>query len=301
MENFTEGNLSEIVDSANTITRMLPMQKQRIIKTLQKNGHTVGFLGDGINDSPALKAADVGISVNNAADVARESASIILLQKSLAVLYDGVVEGRKVFGNIIKYIRMSSSSNFGNMLSVTGASLFLPFLPMLPVQILLNNFLYDVSQIGIPTDGVDREYVEKPRPWRIDLIKKYMLLVGPVSSIFDFLTYGIMWWVFQGYMFPSLFQTGWFIESLFSQTLVVYVIRTRKLPFLQSWPSRGLVMTTLFVLSVGVIIPYTKLAGFFGFVRPPALYFWLLAAMMVVYLFLVQIVKNWFIQKFEKE
>ncbi len=185
------------------------------------------------------------------------------------------------------------------MLSMTGASLILPFLPMLPVQILLNNFLYDLSQIGIPTDTVDKEYLEKPRPWRIDLIKKYMVMLGPVSSLFDFLTFALMWWVFQGYAHVSLFQTGWFIELLLSQTLVVYVIRTRKIPFLQSSPSRGLVLTTLFVISAGIIIPYTSLAGFFGFAHLPVLYFVLLAVMMLMYLGLVQVVKNWFIRRFE--
>ncbi len=301
IEKMSDSELALAVEKTNIFSRMLPMQKQRVIQILQKNGHTVGFMGDGINDAPALKIADVGISVNNAAEVARESASIILLEKDLAVLNEGVVEGRKVFGNIIKYIRMSSSSNFGNMLSMTGASLFLPFLPMLPVQILLNNFLYDLSQIGIPTDSVDNEYVEKPRPWRIDLIKKYMVTVGPVSSLFDFITFGVMWWVFQGYIYQNLFQTGWFIESLFSQILVVYVIRTRKIPFLESRPSKYLVLTTLLVLSVGMYIPYSPLAAFFGFVRMPGLYFWILSVMLIAYMFLVQVIKNWFIRIFEKE
>ncbi len=301
VEKMSEAELLLAVENANIFSRMLPMQKQKIILALQKNGHVVGFLGDGINDAPALKSADVGISVNNAAEVARESADIILLEKSLGVLNDGVLEGRKVFGNIIKYIRMSSSSNFGNMLSMTGASLVLPFLPMLPVQILLNNFLYDLSQMGVPTDEVDKEYLEKPKPWRIDLIKKYMVTVGPVSSVFDFLTYAMMWWVFQGYIFQDLFHTGWFLESLISQTLVVYVIRTRKIPFIQSRPSKLLVFTTIFVLAIGIILPYSKLAGFFGFVRPPAIYFWLLAVMMVFYLLLVQVVKNWFIARYENE
>jgi Mg2+-importing ATPase len=301
LQAMPEKEILKQVESSNIFVRVSPMQKQQIIKALQKNGHTVGFLGDGINDAPALKIADVGISVNNAADVARESASIILLEKNLTILNDGVLEGRKVFGNITKYIRMSSSSNFGNMISMTGASLILPFLPMLPVQILLNNFLYDVSQVGIPTDGVDREYLEKPRPWNISLIKKYMVIVGPVSSIFDFLTYGMMWWVFQGYIYQNLFRTGWFIESLFTQVIVVYVIRTKKIPFLQSRPSRLLVLTSLLILLIGVAIPFSPLAAFFGFVAPPAQYFWLLAGMMLVYLLLVQVVKNWFIRRFEHE
>lgn len=301
LEKQTEAELRNTVETCNIFVRVLPLQKQRIIKALQLNGHTVGFLGDGINDAPALKVADVGISVNNAADVAREAASIILLQKSLAVLYDGVMEGRRVFGNIIKYIRMSSSSNFGNMLSMTGASLLLPFLPMLPVQILLNNFLYDVSQLGIPTDEVDQEYLDKPRPWNIGLIKKFMVTLGPVSSLFDFVTFGIMWWVFQGFVHQELFHTGWFIESLFSQTLVVYVIRTKKIPFLQSRPSRFLVATSLLVLLFGLFMVYSPFAGFFGFVQPPGLYFWLLATILLMYLVLVQIVKNWFVERFEHE
>ncbi|MFA5991477.1 MAG: magnesium-translocating P-type ATPase [Candidatus Doudnabacteria bacterium] len=301
VEKMPETELLIAVEKTNIFSRMLPLQKQRIIQALQKCGHTVGYMGDGINDAPALKVADVGISVNNAAEVARESASIILLEKNLAVLSDGVLEGRKVFGNIIKYIRMSSSSNFGNMLSMTGASLFLPFLPMLPTQILLNNFLYDLSQIGIPTDEVDKEYLDKPKPWRIDLIKKYMVTVGPVSSLFDFLTFGMMWWVFDGYIHQNLFRTGWFIESLVSQTIVVYVIRTKKIPFIQSRPSKLLVLTTLLVLFAGIVMPYTKLAEFFGLVRPPGLYFLLLAGLMLAYLFLVQIVKNWFIRKFEHD
>lgn len=299
LEGLSERELLSQVESSNIFVRVSPMQKLKIVQALQKNGHTVGFMGDGINDSPALKVADVGISVNNAADVSRESAGIILLEKSLTIIYDGVLEGRKVFGNIIKYIHMSSSSNFGNMISMTGASLVLPFLPMLPAQILLNNFLYDLSQIGIPTDGVDKEYLKKPRPWNIGLVKKYMAIVGPVSSIFDFITYGILWWVFYGYIHQDLFHTGWFLESLFTQTLVVYVIRTKKIPFLQSRPSRWLLATSLLVLLVGIAIPYSPLAGFFGFVRPPALYFWFLAGIVLVYLFLVQIVKNWFIRKFE--
>lgn len=301
LEQQSEAELCRTVEVCNIFVRVLPLQKQRIIKALQLNGHTVGFLGDGINDAPALKVADVGISVNNAADVAREAAGIILLQKSLAVLYDGVMEGRRVFGNIIKYIRMSSSSNFGNMLSMTGASLLLPFLPMLPVQILLNNFLYDVSQLGIPTDEVDQEYLDKPRPWNIGLIKKFMVMLGPVSSLFDFVTFGIMWWVFQGFVHQELFHTGWFIESLFSQTLVVYVIRTKKIPFLQSRPSRFLVATSLLVLLFGLFMVYSPFAGFFGFVQPPGLYFWLLATILLMYLVLVQMVKNWFVERFEHE
>lgn len=290
---------TQVAENGNIFTRLLPLQKQQIIRALKAGGHTVGFLGDGINDAPALRTADVGISVNNAADVAREAAGIILLKKSLTVLADGVGEGRRVFGNIIKYIRMSASSNFGNILSMVGASLILPFLPMAPTQILLNNFLYDVSQIGIPTDRVDAEYLQKPRPWNIRLIKKFMVIVGPVSSLFDYLTYGVMWFVFKASVNPSLFQTGWFLESLMSQTLVVYVIRTSKIPFLQSRPSKALVATTLVVLSVGIYIPYSSLSKFFGFSQLPPVYFLLLILMMAVYLAATQVVKNWFIRRYE--
>jgi len=202
--------LQELVKSTNVFARLSPLQKERIITALHRNRHIVGYLGDGINDAPALKASDVGISVNNAVDIAKESADIILLRKSLMVLEDGVIEGRKTFGNIVKYIKMGSSSNFGNMLSMTGGSLFLPFLPMLPIQILLNNFLYDLSQVAIPTDEVDKEYLRQPRPWRVDYIKKFMLIIGPISSIYDFLTYGVMLFIFHAN--ASLFHTGWFIE-----------------------------------------------------------------------------------------
>jgi len=197
-------------------------------------------------------------------------------------------------------LRMSSSSNFGNMVSMTGASLILPFLPMLPVQILLNNFLYDLSQIGVPTDQVDQDYLEKPRPWNINLIKKFMLTIGPISSIFDFLTFGVLWWVFKGFVHIELFHTGWFLESLFTQTLVVYVIRTKKIPFLQSQPSKFLVFTTLLVLSIGVYMPFSPLSKFFGFASLPFLYFIILAAMILVYMLMVQVAKNWFIQHFEE-
>ena len=288
--------LQELVKSTNVFARLSPLQKERIITALHRNKHIVGYLGDGINDAPALKASDVGISVNNAVDIAKESADIILLRKSLMVLEDGVIEGRKTFGNIVKYIKMGSSSNFGNMLSMTGGSLFLPFLPMLPIQILLNNFLYDLSQVAIPTDAVDKEYLRQPRPWRVDYIKKFMLIIGPISSIYDFLTYGVMLFIFHAN--ASLFHTGWFIESLCTQTLVIYVIRTGKVPFLESRPSGFLVLTSLVIISIGMIIPFTPLAGPFGFTAPPPAYFAVLFFIVLTYLFLVQGVKTWFIKKF---
>ena len=197
VEKANDNELKEMVKTTSVFARLSPLQKERIIRALRANNHTVGYLGDGINDAPALKAADVGISVNNAVDIAKESADIILLKKSLMVLEDGVIEGRKTFGNILKYIKMGASSNFGNMFSMTGASIFLPFLPMLPIQILLNNFLYDVSQIAIPSDEVDKDYLLKSRPWNIEYIKKFIILIGPISSIFDFVTFGVLLWVFH--------------------------------------------------------------------------------------------------------
>ncbi|HTY13570.1 MAG TPA: magnesium-translocating P-type ATPase [Candidatus Omnitrophota bacterium] len=288
--------LAGIVGQANVFVRLSPLAKERVIRAIKNLGRTVGYLGDGINDTPALKAADVGISVNNAADIAKESADIILLRKSLRVLKDAVVEGRKTFGNINKYIKMGASSNFGNMLSMTGASLVLPFLPMLPPQILLNNFLYDLSQLAIPTDEVDREYTARPRPWNIKLIRNFMLLIGPVSSIFDFLTFAMMIFVFRATQ--PLFHTGWFLESLATQTLVIYVIRTEKVPFLESWPSPFLMFTSVLIVALGFGVVFSPLGAPIGFSVPPPLYYGLLALMVGVYLFLVQLVKIWFIRKF---
>ncbi|MFH1287640.1 MAG: magnesium-translocating P-type ATPase [bacterium] len=296
VEKSSDKELQELVKTTTVFARLSPLQKERIIHALHENKHIVGYLGDGINDAPALKVSDVGISVNNAVDIAKESADIILLKKSLMVLEDGVKEGRRTFGNIVKYIKMGSSSNFGNMFSMTGGSIFLPFLPLLPIQILLNNFLYDLSQIAIPTDEVDDEYLMKPRQWDIEHIKKFMLFIGPISSIFDFITFGVMLFVFKSQM--ELFQTGWFIESLCTQTLVVYVIRTSKIPFLESKPSKFLMWTSILIITIGIIIPFSPLAKPFGFVRPPALYFGALFLIVVTYLFAVHFAKNWFIKKY---
>ncbi len=299
VEKLNDLQLQELVNTTNIFARLSPMQKERVIRALHANGHTVGYLGDGINDAPALKTSDVGISVNNAVDIAKESADIILLKKSLMVLEDGVIEGRKTFGNIVKYIKMGSSSNFGNMFSMTGGSLFLPFLPMLPIQILLNNFLYDVSQIAIPTDKVDKEYVIKPRPWNIKYIRNFMVIIGPISSIYDFLTYGVMLFIFHAQ--AELFHTGWFIESLCTQTLVIHIIRTGKIPFIESRPSRFLMFMSVIIVSIGIAIPFTPLAKPFGFVKPPPMYFAALFIMVVTYLFFVQAVKKWFIRKYGYE
>jgi len=295
IEKLSDTELKELVKTTNIFTRLSPFQKERVIRALHENKHVVGYLGDGINDALALKAADVGISV----DIARESADIILLKKSLLVLSDGVMEGRKTFGNILKYIKMGSSSNLGNMISVTGASIFLPFLPMLPIQILLNNFLYDLSQVAIPSDEVDKEYLLKSRPWNIDYIKKFMLVLGPVSSFFDFLTFAILLFIFKAE--PQVFRTGWFLESLCTQTLVIHVIRTGKIPFLESKPSQFLVFTSLYIVTLGMVIPFTPLGRYFNFVLPSGFYFLILLFIIILYLILAQKVKMWFIKRYGYE
>ncbi|MEM3011371.1 MAG: magnesium-translocating P-type ATPase [Candidatus Bathyarchaeia archaeon] len=288
--------LARVVEEANVFCRVTPAQKDRIIHALRNNGHVVGFLGDGINDAPSLKSADVGISVDNAVDVAKESADIILLQNDLTVLHDGVLEGRKTFGNTMKYIMMGTSSNFGNMFSVAGASLFLPFLPMLPTQILLNNLLYDFSQSTIPTDNVDQEYIEKPKRWDISFIRRFMVFLGPISSIFDFLTFFIMFTFFNAT--EPLFQTAWFIESLSTQTLVIFVIRTKKSPFYKSKPSKLLLFSSIAIVAFALILPSTPLGTLFKFVAPPYAFFLVLAGLIGSYLVLVEVVKRWFYKRY---
>ena len=300
VESLTDKELQEVVKVTNVFARLSPAQKERIIRALHANGKIVGFLGDGINDALALKASDVGISVNNAADIAKESADIILLKKNLLVLEDGVIEGRRTFGNIIKYIKMGSSSNFGNMFSMTGASLFLPFLPMTPIQVILNNFLYDLSQTAIATDAVDEEYLMKPRKWDVKAIQKFMVNIGPISSIFDFMTFGVMWFVFNCKTAEKqeLFHTGWFIESLATQTFIVYVIRTGKIPFIDSRPSKFLVFTTLAVVGTGVFLILSPWAQKLGFVTPPAGFFLILSAMVAAYMGLVFVLHRRFLKKY---
>jgi P-type Mg2+ transporter len=241
VEGANEEALGKLVDAYSVFAKISPARKARIISACQRSGHVVGFLGDGINDSAALKAADVGISVDTAVDIAKESADIILLEKNLGVLGDGVIEGRKVFGNITKYIKMGASSNFGNMFSVVGASIILPFLPMAPIQVLTNNLLYDFSQTAIPTDNVDEDYLLVPRRWDIDNIMKFMLFIGPISSIFDYVTYFTMIYAFGAWDNAALFQTGWFVESLLTQTLIIHIIRTAKAPFIESLASPALI------------------------------------------------------------
>ena len=290
--------LARIVEKANVFARVSPAQKDRIMSALKRNGHVVGFLGDGINDATSMHTADVGISVENAVDVAKESADIILLRKDLTVLSAGALEGRKTFGNTMKYILMGISSNFGNMFSAAGASVFLPFLPMLPTQILLNNILYDVSEVTIPTDNVDQEYIQKPKRLDARYIRNFMIFFGPISSIFDFLTFFIMLQVFSGYTNVSLFQTAWFIESLCTQTLVIFAIRTRKSPFYRSKPSKPLFLTSLIIVGTAVLLPFTPLGSFFGFVAPPIKFFAFLVGFVGAYLLLVEVLKRLFYKRY---
>jgi Mg2+-importing ATPase len=298
IEVMSEDQLREAAESTTVFAKLSPSHKERIIHALQNQGHVVGFMGDGINDAPALKASDVGISVDSAVDIAKESSDIILLENSLLVLKDGVMEGRRVFGNIVKYIKMAASSNFGNMFSMLGASIFLPFLPMLPIQVLTNNLLYDFSQTTIPTDEVDAEWLTKPRKWAISELRRFILFIGPISSIFDYLTFFIMLYFFKSWTNAALFHTGWFVESLFTQTLIIHVIRTNKIPFLQSRASKALIFTSLAIVAVGAYLPYSPLASTLGFVPLPALYWLLLLGMLAAYVILTQIIKTWFFHKF---
>jgi Mg2+-importing ATPase len=298
IETMNDSELAEAASETRVFARLAPAHKERIIRALQSKGHVVGFLGDGINDAAALKAADVGISVDSAVDIAKESSDIILLENSLLVLEQGVLEGRRVFGNIVKYIKMAASSNFGNMFSVVGASAFLPFLPMLPIQVLINNLLYDFSQTTIPTDEVDAEWLTKPRQWTIDKILRFILFIGPISSIFDYLTFFMMLYVFNAWHNPALFHTGWFVESIFTQTLIIHVIRTNKIPFIQSRASWPLILTSLVIVAVGAWLTVSPLADTLGFVPLPPLYWLYLAIMLLGYAILTQLVKTWFIRRF---
>lgn len=296
IEDMDDVAFGDAVEKANVFAKVSPQQKARIIAALQAKAHVVGFLGDGINDGPALKRADVGISVDTAADIAKESADIILLEKNLSILNEGVLEGRRVFGNIVKYIKMSASSSFGNMFSVLGASVFLPFLPMAPLQVLANNLLYDFSQTTIPTDTVDEEYLQRPRKWEIGNIMRFMLFMGPMSSIFDYATYATMLYVFDAWANPSLFQTGWFVESILSQTLIIHVIRTTKRPFIDSWASPSLIASTVIICAVAIALPYSPLAAVLGFQPLPLLYWPIVASFLLGYAVLTTIVKTWFIR-----
>ncbi len=303
IEALNDAALDLAVETHTIFAKLSPLHKERIIRALQRNKHVVGFMGDGINDAPALKAADVGLSVDSAVDIAREASDIILLEKSLLVLEDGITEGRKVFGNIVKYARMAASSNFGNMFSVLGASLVLPFLPMAPLQILVNNLLYDLSQTAIPSDNVDKEWLSKPRKWDLDRIKNFIIFIGPISSIFDYTTFALMWFVFGATTLSAapLFQTGWFVESLLTQSLIIHVIRTNKIPFIESRASNPLILATLLISAIGIWLTFSPFAHYFGFVPLPPLYWLFLALTLVCYVVLTQIVKGWYLRKFEKE
>ncbi|MFM0136349.1 magnesium-translocating P-type ATPase [Caballeronia grimmiae] len=290
--------LDALAESVSVFAKVSPAQKAAIIDALRRRGHVVGFLGDGINDGPALKAADVGVSVDSAVDIAKESADIILLEKSLAVLNQGVLEGRKVFGNITKYIKMGASSNFGNMLSVLGASVLLPFLPMAPIQVLTNNLLYDFSQAAIPTDNVDEDYLAKPRRWDIGTIFKFVVMIGPISSVFDYATFFMMLYVFHAWDNAPLFQTGWFVESLMSQTLIIHIIRTAKVPFVESHASAALIATSLSIAVFGMVLPYLSLGELLGFVPLPHTYWVGLAAILLGYALLTHVLKRWFVRRF---
>ncbi len=321
VETMSDPQLAEAVETMDVFARLSPAHKKRIVQALQKKGHVVGFMGDGINDAPALRAADVGISVDNAVDIAKESADVILLEKNLMVLEEGVLEGRKVFVNILKYIRMGASSNFGNMFSMLGAAALFKFQPIMPLQILTNNLLYDFSQVPIPTDNVGPQQTAKPRPWQMGEISKFMVLIGPISSIFDYTTFAVMWLVFkctdavaQAQVTPELlaqfkdealdhthaaqlFHTGWFVESIMTQTLIIHVIRTNLIPFLQSRSSWQLSMTTILIMAIGAYLPYSPLAAPLGFVPLPPLYWLILLGTLLCYVALTQVIKTWLVRK----
>src|SRR5208283_2351881 len=320
VEKMSDEQLAEAIDRVDVYARLSPAHKKRIVQALQQKGHVVGFMGDGINDAPALRAADVGISVDNAVDIAKESADVILLEKNLMVLEEGVIEGRKVFVNILKYVRMGASSNFGNVFSVIGASAWLPYVPMAPIQVLSNNLLYDFSQVPIPTDNVGPQQIAKPRPWNMGEIAKFIVFIGPISSIFDYTTYALMWFVFKcndlGLVPPpelaaryagvtdaektyaaALFHTGWFVESLMTQTLIIHVIRTNLIPFVQSRASWQLTMTTLLIMAFGAWLPFSPLASTLGFVPLPPLFWLLLLVTLLCYVGLTQVIKMWLIRK----
>jgi len=318
VETMTDQQLSEAVEKTHVFARLSPTHKYRVVQALRSNGHVVGFMGDGINDAPALRAADVGISVDNAVDIAKESADMILLEKSLMVLEEGVLEGRKVFVNVLKYIRMGASSSFGNMFSWVGASALFPFAPMLPIQVLTNNLLYDFSQVPIPTDNVGAEQITKPQPWDMGQITRFILFIGPISSIFDYTTFAIMWFLFKtkldlavpvelasrfAHADPdhtyraALFQTGWFVESIMTQTLIIHVIRTRRIPFIHGKASVPLTITTVLIMALGAYLPFSPIGPMLGFVPLPGGFWPLLMLTLLCYVVLTQLIKAWLIKR----
>jgi Mg2+-importing ATPase len=322
VEKMSDEQLGAAVETVDVFARLSPAHKKRVVQALQKKGHVVGFMGDGINDAPALRAADVGISVDTAVDIAKESADVILLEKNLMVLEEGVLEGRKVFVNILKYIRMGASSNFGNMFSMIEAAALFKFQPIMPLQILTNNLLYDFSQVPIPTDNVGAIMIAKPRPWQMGEIAKFMVLLGPISSIFDYTTFAMMYFFFKctdaaaqlqaqapelvskfkdeaiDHTYAAqLFHTGWFVESIMTQTLIIHVIRTNLIPFIQSRASWQLSMTTILIMLIGAVLPYSPLAGPLGFVPLPWQFWPLLALTLVCYVGLTQVIKSWIVKR----
>ena len=302
VEQMNDKELQHRIAAVSILAKLSPAQKSRVVRLLQAKGHTVGFMGDGINDAAALRDADVGISVDTAVDIAKESADIILLEKDLMVLRKGVIYGRRTFGNIIKYIKMTASSNFGNMFSMLGASAFLPFLPMLPVQILVQNLLYDISQVSIPWDTMDADFIEKPKKWDATGISRFMLLIGPISSLFDYVTFAVLFFVFKANspQYQSIFQSGWFIEGLLSQTLIVHMIRTRKVPFIQSWAAAPVVTLTALIMLIGIAVPFSPFAAALKMQPLPIAYFPWLIGILTAYCLLTQLVKTWYIKKFNQ-
>ncbi len=302
VEALSDAELAQTAEHTTIFAKMSPLQKSRVIRALKSRGHTVGYLGDGINDAAALKDADVGISVDTAVDVAKESADIILLERSLRVLEEAVVEGRKTFANINKYIKMTASSNFGNVFSVLIASIFLPFLPMLPIQLLTQNLLYDISQVSIPWDDVDRDYLTAPRKWDAGGLARFMVFIGPISSIFDVVTFAVMWFVFGANTVAqqSLFQTGWFVVGLLTQTLIVHMIRTQNIPFIQSRAAMPVIALTASIMAIGIILPFSPIGAQLGMVPLPLPYFAWLAGILLSYCTLTQIVKRFYIHRFHQ-
>lgn len=300
LDELTDDALTEQIDDISVFAKLNPLQKVRVVKALRAKGHTVGFLGDGINDAAALKEADVGISVDNAVDITKESADIILLDKDLGVLYKGVINGRTTFGNIVKYIKITVSSNFGNMFSVLGASLFLPFLPMLPAHLLIQNLLYDISQTAIPWDRVDKDFIEKPKQWNASGISKFMLYTGPFSSLFDFVLFFVMWYVFKANSpaDQTLFQSGWFILGLVSQVMIVHIIRTRSIPFYKRPASTPLIAISILVIVLGIMLPFSVFAPYLKLQPLPMSYFLWLAAILLSYALIMEFVKKWYIRRF---
>lgn len=300
IEKMSDEELQEAVKETNIFAKISPLQKSRIIRALKAKGYTVGFLGDGVNDAPALREADVGISVDTAVDIAKESADMILLEKSLMVINEGVIEGRKTFINTIKYIKMAISSNFGNILSVLGAALLLPFLPMLPLQLLIQNLLYDISQLAIPFDKVDKGLIKKPRNWVPGDLTRFIFFVGPVSSIFDYITFAALWFYFGANSLAqeNFFQTGWFVEGLITQTLIIHMIRTAKIPFIQDNASLPLILSTISIAAIGIWLPFSPFASHIGMIALPFNYFLFLGAVMIGYWSFISILKYWYIKRF---